>query len=97
MKPVRVHPDAEAEIDRAFEWLWVRSESAALDFDTELRNAFGILRKNPRACAPYLHGTRRVLLHRYSYFVVFREFPRKIEIVAVAHSKRKPGYWSKRV
>jgi plasmid stabilization system protein ParE len=97
MKPVQVHPDAEAETDAAFEWYWARSESAALRFDAELRKAFATLRKSPKACAPYLRGTRRVMLDRYPYFVVFRELPRKIQIIAVAHAKRRPGYWVKRI
>jgi hypothetical protein len=36
------------------------------------------------------------MLKRYPFFVIFREFPRKIEILAVAHAKRRPGYWAKR-
>ena len=47
--------------------------------------------------AQYLHGTRRILLDRYPYFVVFRELPRKIEIIAIAHCKRRPGYWKGRI
>jgi plasmid stabilization system protein ParE len=97
MKPVHVHPDAEAEIDQAFEWYWARSESAALGFDAELREAFGTLRRSPQICAPFLRDTHRVMLHRYPYFVVFRELPRKIQIIAVAHAKRRPGYWSNRL
>lgn len=97
MKPVRVHPEAEAEADGAFEYLWARSESAALGFDAELRIAFSTLRKSPRICAPYLRGTRRIMLKRYPFFVVFREFPRKIQIIAVAHAKRRPGYWANRL
>jgi plasmid stabilization system protein ParE len=97
MKPVRVHPKAEAEADGAFEYLWARSESAALGFDAELRIAFSALRKNPRIYAAYLLGTRRIMLHRYPFFVVFREFPRKIQIIAVVHAKRRPGYWASRL
>jgi plasmid stabilization system protein ParE len=97
MKPVHVHPEAEAEADGAFEWYWARSEDAALGFDTELRDAFSALRRSPRACAPYLRGTRRAMLNRYPFFVVFRELPRKIQIVAVVHAKRRPGYWSSRL
>jgi toxin ParE1/3/4 len=96
MKPVQVHPEAEAEADRAFEYLWTRSESAALGFDAELRAAFGTLRKTPQICAPYLRGTRRIMLKRYPFFVVFRELPRKIVILPVVHAKRRPGYWTKR-
>ena len=97
MKPVQVHPGARAEIKGAFEWYWVRSESSAIGFDAELRDAFGVLRKSPAICAPYLRGTRRVILDHYPYFVVSRELPRKIQIVAVAHAKRRPGYWAKRL
>ena len=96
MKPVQVHPEAEAEMDAAFEWYWARSESAAWGFDAELRNAIDILRKSPSVCAPYLPGTRRVMLHRYPFFLVFRELPHKIQIIAVAHAKRRPGYWRER-
>ena len=97
MKPVQVHPEAEAEADGAFEWYWERSEVAALRFDIELRAALSALRKTPRICASYLRGTRKIMLSTYPYFVVFRELPRKIQIVAVAHAKRKPGYWAKRL
>ena len=97
MKPVRVHPEAEAEADAAFEWYWARSESAALGFDAELRNAFNALRKTPRISTPCLRGTRRIMLNRYPFFVVFRELPRTIQIVAMVHAKRRPGYWRKRI
>jgi toxin ParE1/3/4 len=97
MKLARVHPEAEREADEAFEWYAAQSDFAALGFDAELRGAFSTLLRSPRICAPYLRGTRRVILNRYPYFVVFRELPRKIEIVAVAHAKRRPGYWAKRL
>jgi plasmid stabilization system protein ParE len=75
----------------------MRSDSAALGFDQELRNTFKTLRKSPQACAPYLRGTRRAILNRYPYSVVFRELPRKIQIIAVAHAKRRPAYWANRL
>jgi hypothetical protein len=37
------------------------------------------------------------MLNRYPYFVVFRELPRKIQIIAVAHAKRRPGFWASRL
>jgi len=38
-----------------------------------------------------------VILDHDPYFVVFRELPRKIQIVAGAHAKRRPGYWTNRL
>ncbi|MBP88756.1 MAG: hypothetical protein CMJ64_18930 [Planctomycetaceae bacterium] len=45
----------------------------------------------------YLHGTRRYLLERFPYFVVYRETEEKLQVIAIAHGKRKPGYWRRRV
>jgi hypothetical protein len=37
------------------------------------------------------------MVNRFPYFVVFRDLPRKIQIVAVAHAKRRPSYWANRL
>jgi hypothetical protein len=41
-------------------------------------------------------GTRRYLLKRYPYAVIYRELDDLIWVVAVAHGKRRPGYWKSR-
>jgi plasmid stabilization system protein ParE len=97
MKPVEVHPEAKAEATGAFNHYWERSPSAALEFEAELRAAYGSLRKSPLIHSPYLYGTRRVLLHRYPLSVIFRERLNDIQIIAIAHSKRRPGDWAKRL
>jgi len=40
---------------------------------------------------------RGALLHRFPYSVVFRSFEDVILIVAIAHAKRRTGYWNKRI
>jgi len=97
MKPYRFHPEARIEADAAFEYLRSKSPVAALNFDEKLDAAYRAMRKSSRLHAPYLHGTRRVLLDRFPYFVVFRERLHDIQIIAVAHAKRRPGYWAKRL
>jgi plasmid stabilization system protein ParE len=97
MKPLEVHPEARTEVKAAFDRYWEEAHSAALRFDRELRAAYRLLRKSPAICPPYLHGTRRVVLDRYPFSVVFRERLYDIQIIAVAHAKRRPGYWAKRL
>jgi plasmid stabilization system protein ParE len=41
------------------------------------------------------YGARRALIKDFPYAVIFRE-AKKIQIVAIAHGKRRPGYWRKR-
>jgi plasmid stabilization system protein ParE len=97
MKPLEYHPESQAETREAIDWYWSRSRMAALDFADELKATLADLHKAPQACPPFLHGTRRVVLSRYPYSVVFRERLHDIQIIAIAHAKRRPGYWAKRL
>lgn len=92
MKPLQYHPESKTESREAIDFYWNRSRVAALDFRDELKAALSRRRKTPIACSPYLHGTRRILWDRFPYFVVSRERLHDIQIVAVAHAKRSPGY-----
>ncbi len=40
--------------------------------------------------------TRRLLLPRFPYQIVYRIRPGEIVVVAIAHSRRRPGYWKSR-
>lgn len=40
--------------------------------------------------------TRRVLVQRFPYQVIYRLLPDEIVIIAIAHLKRRPGYWKER-
>ncbi len=44
----------------------------------------------------YVGNTRRFLLRRFPFFVVYRVFSQRVEVVAVAHARRKPHYWLQR-
>jgi len=37
---------------------------------------------------------RRLPVNDFPYHVVFEEFPDRIEVLAIAHDRRRPGYWS---
>jgi plasmid stabilization system protein ParE len=39
---------------------------------------------------------RRYLIQKFPYSIVYAIEPDHIRIIAVAHNKRKPGYWSNR-
>jgi toxin ParE1/3/4 len=97
MKPVQLHPETKAEANAASDRFWEQSQAVALRFDTELRAAYHLLQETPFICPPFLHGTRRVILNRYPFSVVFRERLHDVQIIAIAHAKRRPGYWAKRV
>jgi plasmid stabilization system protein ParE len=42
-------------------------------------------------------GTRRAVLRRFPFVIVFRDTAERVEIIAVAHGRRRPGYWQDRI
>ncbi len=93
VEPPWLHPEAVQEARAARKWYLARNPEAAEAFMAELDEAIEQIEQAPRQWPPYLGGTRRYLLHRFPFFVVFREAATRVEIVAVAHGRRRPGYW----
>ncbi len=90
------HPLAVEEARAAREWYAERSPTIAHDFVAELDRAMEQIVEAPDRWPTYSHGTRRYLLHRFPYMVVYRERKSVIQVIAVAHGRRKPGYWEAR-
>ena len=94
---VALHKEAIAEARAAREWYAVRSVAAAEAFMEELDRVVARIGEYPEGGALYFEGTRRYLMRRFPFSVVYRQKRRTHQVVAVAHSKRRPGYWKSRV
>jgi toxin ParE1/3/4 len=93
---VEVHPLAADEAEAAERWYRDRNETAATRFRRELDRAVGLIAERPDAAPPYVGNTRRFLLRRFPFFVVYRVFSQHVQVVAVAHARRRPQYWLQR-
>lgn len=96
-KTVELHEEAATDYDAAFDWYLERSPDAARAFDAEFERAVERIAEAPERWAQGLYQTRRFLLKRFPYLVIYRELKSKIQIVAVAHTSREPNYWKKRI
>jgi plasmid stabilization system protein ParE len=96
-RPVDIHPEAIAEAQAANRWYRERSASTAVAYLAELDMAVEAIAENPEMWPQYVHGTRRYILHRFPFYLVYRETGSRVEIIAVAHGRRKPGYWKNRI
>jgi plasmid stabilization system protein ParE len=65
-------------------------------FAAEVENTISLVRRFPEAGAPDEIGCRRVLVARFPDSVVYRQMPDAILVIAVAHQRRRPGYWRRR-
>jgi toxin ParE1/3/4 len=95
---VDLHDEASAEYDAAFDWYLERSPDAAVRFDAEVDRALTQIGQAPERWAAGPYSTRRFLLRQFPFTLIYRERPSGvIQIVAVAHTSRKPGYWKHRL
>jgi len=89
--------DAAAEVEDDRGWYRNRSESAEAGFLRELDHAIQQVTDAPARWPRYLTGTRRYVFPTYPYSLVYFVENDVISVVAVAHEKRRPGYWRKRL
>ena len=89
--------EALEEAEAAARWYAERSVAAAAAFSEEMDAAESAIARLPDAWPRYGHDTRRYLLRRFPFSVVYRAEPDRLLIVAVAHARRQPGYWKSRV
>ena|SRR6185503_8147983 len=93
---VKLHPDARAELRAARNWYHERSPLSALAFAQTVQNAISRIKDAPHTFPVSDHGTRKCVLQRFPFNIFYRIKETEIAIVAVAHQKRRPGYWSSR-
>ena len=91
------HPDAQREVAAAVAYYVTIGPQLGNNFLTELEKSINRILSMPEAWAIHIGDTRRCLLHRFPYGVVYLMVPQGIEIVAVTHLHRKPDYWRDRV
>ena len=102
MKSVRLAPEAVGELAEAATWYESREPGLASRFLEEVEQMLPTLGARPRSfprlvdTAPDL-DVRRALLPHFPFALVFLELPAIVRVVAVAHVKRRPGYWLYRV
>ena len=69
----------------------------AADFLTKLDDALEWIVAQPLMGSPHLRGTRYFWLKKFPYYLIYAIDNDLIRIVAVAHLKRNPGYWKRRL
>jgi toxin ParE1/3/4 len=93
---VSFHPAALDEVDRAQAWYEERNLLAAAGFFQELTRAIQRATIAPERHPSAGHGTRRILFDRFPFTLIYLVRSDEVFIIALAHQKRRPGYWSDR-
>jgi len=91
------HNGAKADVKSAVAWYQERSPKAALDFIEEPHQATTTIRKAPDRWPIGKNNTRRFLLWRFPFSIIYSEQGSLITIWTVAHASRRPEYWRRRL
>lgn len=95
-REVILHIEAEVEVLQALEWYAERSAIAARAFVQELTHVIRLAVRSPETWPKSFGNTRHIVFPRFPFDLVFRLKGQIIEIVAVAHQRRRPWYWTSR-
>jgi toxin ParE2 len=93
---VRIHWLARVEIDEGVAWYESQLAGLGEKFEDEAYSAIMRIQSNP-LLFPILKGKlRRCLLVTYPYKFIYGIGGDEIFVVALAHQRRRPQYWSRR-
>ena len=97
-RTLRVLPDAEAELLSAAMWYEDKCPGLGVELVAAVDRAFESILENPEACPSWRASPQYRIwpLKRFPYLLVFRVDSAMVQVVAVAHAKRQPGYWRDR-
>jgi hypothetical protein len=73
MTPVTILHGAEIELWEAVQFYENRCAGLGLDFEKEIKAAMELIQQSPGRWPLQKDGTRRYLIHRFPYFVVYLE------------------------
>ena len=98
MTGVRFHSDARAELLQAATYYEEQAEGLGGQFIDEAQRVVDLLADSPGLGSPVVahDALRRWPLRRFPYYVVYRDGEDALFVLAVAHERRRPRYWSER-
>lgn len=102
MRKLRIHEAAALEATEAAAWYEQERTGLGSEFEQAIDRALDVLEQDviPLTSMPGAAGKRgvnRLLLKRFPFSVVVREYPNEIVVIAFAHFAKRPGYWRGRL
>src|SRR5699024_4736763 len=97
MVELKFHPSIYQEVQEAYSWYEQQVTGLGDDFIGELEAAYDSIRSLPETWPKFGMRTRKFLLTKFPYAVVYKHSASICLVVAVMHQSRKPGYWLRRL
>jgi plasmid stabilization system protein ParE len=93
----RISEEAAAEVAEAARWYETHRAGLGVEFLDAVDTAVTRIAETPRMGSPVPgvsdQAIRRRPVRRFPYHVVYVVLPDRLQILAIAHDRRRPGYW----
>jgi toxin ParE1/3/4 len=97
MKPFAFHPEDEAEFEEAIRTYEKQRAGRGIKFRDAVESAVRAILHNPNMHSRYKESEfRKCVVQHFPYVLFYMELEEVIWFAAVAHAKRRPGYWMSR-
>jgi plasmid stabilization system protein ParE len=98
VRRLRIAPEAEEELGEAATWYEAKRPGLGVELVAMADRAFEEIAGDPFVCGLWREDRpyRRKVLTRFPYVIFFCVDADAIVVLAVAHAKRRPGYWAER-
>jgi len=90
------HPSAKNELNEAIDYYEECQLGLGFEFSKEIYSTIHRIIRYPRAWSLLSNNTRRCLINRFPYGIIYQILNEKILIIAVMQLNRKPTYWKNR-
>ncbi len=87
---------ARADLADAVDGCAAHAPEIVAQFRDAMRVLVARIERSPQQFAPASYGTRRAVMRRFPYLVIFRETSEAVYVVAVFHTSRDPLTWRRR-
>jgi plasmid stabilization system protein ParE len=92
-----VRPEAEDDLKETFSWYEDKRTGLGYDFLLHVDAGINFINRNPEIHPIEYNGTRKHLIKRFPYKIIYLIEEEKIIILAVIHGKRRPCLIKKRI
>jgi toxin ParE1/3/4 len=93
---LRWHAEARVEAEAGAAFYEEKQPGLALRFLDSLEDALRRIQRHPQLYRQVEGDIRKCRVSHFPYGVIYRTRPESIEIIAVMHLRRSPGYWRER-
>lgn len=94
---IRLHPGARVELRAAWLWYGSVSDKLAASFQAEIDAGIAAITEGPDRWPRGKFDTRRYIVRRFKFVLVYRVCEDDILVYAAAHGRRRPEYWAARL